>query len=203
MSPSRSGERPGRISWSTISAVSRRHVRVARTLEGTFYAEDLGSTNGTFLGRERVGIALLRGGELLQLGPHLQLRFALGSRSDACLHPQVSESSSRDPLTHVFSRPYLNHRLFTEIRLARSTHAQLSLLMLDVDRFKDINDRFGHFAADRALCTIAARICAGSLGKRYWPARAATSSSSWPRTPRPWAPVSWQSAFGATWQRCS
>jgi pSer/pThr/pTyr-binding forkhead associated (FHA) protein len=57
--------------------VSRNHARIDRTVDGAFYVEDLRSTNGTYLGVNRIGIALLCGGDLLQLGPSLQVRFAI------------------------------------------------------------------------------------------------------------------------------
>jgi pSer/pThr/pTyr-binding forkhead associated (FHA) protein len=57
--------------------VSYHHARIGRTAEGSFYLEDLASTNGTFLANERVGLALLHTGDLLQLGPHVRLRFAV------------------------------------------------------------------------------------------------------------------------------
>jgi pSer/pThr/pTyr-binding forkhead associated (FHA) protein len=57
--------------------VSRHHARVGRTPDGAFYAEDLGSKNGTFRGKDRIGVTLLQGGTLLRLGPELQVRFAI------------------------------------------------------------------------------------------------------------------------------
>src|SRR6185312_10527338 len=54
-----------------------RHLRVARTVDDGFYAEDLGSESGTFLGENRIGIALLRTGDVLHLGPQVKLGFAL------------------------------------------------------------------------------------------------------------------------------
>ena len=55
--------------------VSAHHARVAQTAHGTFYVEDLASAHGTFLGANAVGVALLRGGDILRLGPSAQLRF--------------------------------------------------------------------------------------------------------------------------------
>jgi diguanylate cyclase (GGDEF)-like protein len=140
------------------TGVSRHHTRVARTAEGAFYAEDLGSTNGTFLNASRVGVALLRGGELLQLGPDLQVRFAIVDSVQETLYRRLYESSVHDSLTHVFNRKYLDDRLLAEIGHARRADGDVVVLMIDVDCLKEVNDRFGHLAGDRALCTIAARI---------------------------------------------
>jgi len=138
--------------------VSRHHARIERTSEGAFYVEDLGSTNGTFLGADRVGVALLRGGDLLQLGPSLQVRFAIVDSPEESFYRRLYESSVHDPLTHVFNRSYMNDRLLAEVANARRAGTDVTLLMLDVDHLKEVNDRFGHMAGDRALCTIASRV---------------------------------------------
>lgn len=138
--------------------VSRHHARIDRTVDGAFYAEDLRSTNGTFLGNDRIGIALLRGGDLLQLGPSLQVRFAIVDSPEEAFYRRLYESSVHDPLTHVFNRTYLNDRLVAEVAGARRAGTDVTVLMLDIDRLKGVNDQFGHMAGDRALCTIATRI---------------------------------------------
>jgi two-component system, cell cycle response regulator len=140
------------------TGVSRLHVRIARTAEGAFYAEDLGSKNGTFRGQDRIGLTLLCAGDLLQLGPYLQVRFAVVDSVEESLYRQLYESSVHDPLTHVFNRQYLSNRLFAEIAHAQRSGGEVAILMIDVDCLKDVNDHFGHLAGDRALCTIAARI---------------------------------------------
>jgi diguanylate cyclase (GGDEF)-like protein len=140
------------------SGVSRHHVRFARTAEGTFYAEDLGSTNGTFLRTARIGVALLQGGDLLQLGPHLRVRFAIVDPIEETLYRRLYESSVHDPLTRVFNRKYLGDRLLAEVARARREKSEVVVLMIDVDCLKDVNDQFGHLAGDRALCAIAQRI---------------------------------------------
>lgn len=140
------------------TGVSRHHVRIARTAEGAFYAEDLGSTNGTYRGADRIGLTLLCAGDLLQLGPSLQVRFAVVDAVEESLYRQLYESSVNDPLTRVFNRQYLRDRLFAEIAHAQRSHGEVAILMIDVDHLKHVNDHFGHLAGDRALCTIASRI---------------------------------------------
>jgi two-component system chemotaxis family response regulator WspR len=61
-------------------------------------------------------------------------------------------------LTHVFNRRYLADRVLAEIARARRSQTDLAILMIDVDSLKTVNDSVGHFAGDRALCTVAARI---------------------------------------------
>jgi two-component system, cell cycle response regulator len=139
-------------------AVSRQHARVARASDGCFFVEDLGSTNGTFVGSARIGVALLRQGDVVQLGPHLRIRFAMVDGVEESLNRRLYESSVLDPLTHLFNRRYLADRLIAEVAHARRTKGELALLMADVDCLKQVNDRFGHAAGDRALCIVGARM---------------------------------------------
>jgi two-component system cell cycle response regulator len=140
------------------AGVSRRHARVARASDGSFYVEDLGSANGTFVGSARVGIALLRQGDVLQLGPHVRIGFAMVDEAEESLRQNLYEFSVHDPLTHLYNRKYLADRLLSEVARARRTNGELSLLMADVDSLKHVNDRFGHVAGDRAVCIVGARI---------------------------------------------
>ena len=61
-----------------------------------------------------------------------------------------------DPLTSVASRIGIEHEIEQAIEHAARTDSPLSLLMLDLDHFKSINDRFGHATGDRVLRDVAA-----------------------------------------------
>jgi len=63
-----------------------------------------------------------------------------------------------DPLTKLPNRRLLQERLSYGIDMARRDGKQLALLMLDLDRFKAVNDNFGHLAGDELLRQVAARI---------------------------------------------
>lgn len=75
-----------------------------------------------------------------------------------------------DPLTHAFNRKYLAERLAEALDDARHSSGGLSVLLVDIDALKHVNDRFGHLAGDTALRAIAARI-ARSLGSEHVLAR--------------------------------
>ncbi len=62
--------------------------------------------------------------------------------------------ATTDPLTRVLNRRALVDRLAAEVDRARRFDSSLSLLMLDVDHFKRINDTAGHLAGDAVLCEI-------------------------------------------------
>ncbi len=57
----------------------------------------------------------------------------------------------RDELTNVFNRRYFNERLGVEINRVRRSGQPLSVVIIDIDYFKDINDKYGHFAGDYVL----------------------------------------------------
>jgi len=69
---------------------------------------------------------------------------------------EITRLSLRDPLTEVFNRRFLIERLPQEIKRAYRYQRPLSLVMLDVDHFKAVNDTYGHQAGDKVLCTCAA-----------------------------------------------
>jgi len=68
--------------------------------------------------------------------------------------------SNKDSLTGAFNRRYLNHILTIELMRAARTDGQISVLMLDIDHFKKINDTFGHQAGDQVLKRITEEITA-------------------------------------------
>jgi len=60
-----------------------------------------------------------------------------------------------DPLTGIYNRRQFNNMLEYEIGRSERHHHEFSLLQLDLDDFKDINDSYGHHTGDEALCGVA------------------------------------------------
>jgi diguanylate cyclase len=67
------------------------------------------------------------------------------------LQGQLSEQANRDPLTGLYNRRFLDASLERELAVAARTNQALSVLLLDIDHFKVINDGFGHSAGDEVL----------------------------------------------------
>lgn len=74
---------------------------------------------------------------------------------NALLYRAATQSALRDPLTGAGNRIAMEQTLTREIEVARRHNQPLSLLMLDIDHFKRVNDTFGHTAGDEVLRTIA------------------------------------------------
>ncbi len=84
---------------------------------------------------------------------------------------ELREQSVRDPLTALFNRRHMDQTLEQEVARARRYHTSLAFLLLDIDDFKLLNDRFGHVAGDMVLREVGqlilANIRAGDVACRY------------------------------------
>lgn len=84
----------------------------------------------------------------------LSQQFLLGIKR-ALLYKKIQELAITDSLTKVFSRRYLLERLDEEIERSGKFKYSLSFLMLDIDHFKEYNDRYGHLVGDAILKEVA------------------------------------------------
>lgn len=73
-------------------------------------------------------------------------------------HASLSHRANHDSLTGLSNRAFMETELERAILEARISNGKVAVLFLDSDRFKYINDTFGHASGDRVLVTIAARI---------------------------------------------
>jgi two-component system cell cycle response regulator len=114
------------------------------------------------------GVLLFGAKEKTRFSPKLASDFLahLGLVSAVCLENAVNRarllrSGFTDFLTGFYNRRYLQARLGEELSRAQRMQQTLAFLMIDVDHFKQINDRFGHLAGDAVLREVARRIAAG------------------------------------------
>ena len=66
---------------------------------------------------------------------------------------EIRDNGIRDALTGCFNRAHAMEALRVELRRAQRAQSPLSVVMLDLDRFKDINDQYGHLAGDAVLAS--------------------------------------------------
>lgn len=74
---------------------------------------------------------------------------------NAEIHEQIQKLAAIDPLTNVYNRRFGMSRLKDEFSRAMRAKSSMSLVLLDLDHFKNINDVYGHIAGDKALVDIA------------------------------------------------
>ncbi|KAF2410893.1 GGDEF domain-containing protein [Pseudomonas sp. O64] len=111
---------------------------------------------------EHLGELIFRRNQRLMDDELSQLEALLASllypMRNALLYRTATRSALRDPLTETGNRIAMDQTLQREIDMARRHLSPLSLLMLDIDHFKNINDTHGHAAGDKVLRAVAGSI---------------------------------------------
>lgn len=138
--------------------VSRRHAilyRVAAS-DGSILVEieDQDSTNGTYVNGKRLepgrGRVVLRQGDVLRVGGHA-FKLKCLDALERHYHQEVLTQATVDPLTGVRNRITVLGVLERHFEQARRYDRPLSVVLCDLDHFKQINDTFGHAAGDLVL----------------------------------------------------
>ncbi len=138
--------------------ISRVHCRVYRDGD-KLLVEDCGSRNGTFCnGEQLTNPRALQDGDKIQIGRTTILKFTYHDHLDESFQQQMFDSALRDSLTKVYNKRYFSERLESEFQFSDRHEEPLSLLLLDLDHFKPINDRHGHLAGDHALIQFARHV---------------------------------------------
>ena len=84
----------------------------------------------------------------------LTIRLSLQTAVDLIRIDVLEAENITDPLTKVYNRRYLDRRLDEEVTRSKRYSLELTVLLLDIDHFKRVNDTFGHQAGDVTLSTI-------------------------------------------------
>ena len=132
--------------------VSRRHALLEQQGDTDYVVQDLGSRNGTTVRGRPVTKCRLVDGDRIGIGP-VYFRFALTDEVEELALKRRYESSIIDGLTGALNRKHFDDRLIGELAYAKRHKAEVSLLILDVDHFKDVNDRMGHLAGTRSCAS--------------------------------------------------
>ncbi|HEU0031364.1 MAG TPA: GGDEF domain-containing protein [Kofleriaceae bacterium] len=140
------------------SSVSRQHARLYRDASDDWWVEDLRSTNGTFVNESRVmQPMLLSEGDQVRFGDAIY-KFLSGSNIESAYHEAIHNMAIQDGMTGIHNKRYFTEFLEREISVSQRYGHPLTLVMFDVDHFKQINDTYGHLAGDAVLKDLAARI---------------------------------------------
>lgn len=135
--------------------VSRHHCKIVFTPQGAIL-KDLGSTNGTLLNGRRIREeVVLNEGDQIQVGGLVILRYHLQEEVEAKFIGSLFESATKDFLTSAYNKKFFTERLREEFSHALRHQKSLSVLVIDIDHFKKVNDTYGHLAGDIAIQKVA------------------------------------------------
>jgi diguanylate cyclase (GGDEF)-like protein len=139
-------------------SVSREHSKIWREPSG-YRVKDLDSTNKTFLNDQPIIEAELKDGDHITIGSCV-LKFMDRSSVEARYHEEIYQLATVDPLTDLYNRRQFIELLEKELARASNHRRPLALLIIDIDHFKAINDRYGHPAGDGVLKRVARTVSA-------------------------------------------
>src|SRR5436309_2043999 len=143
-------------------SVSRRHARIQPGADG-YYAVDLQSTNGTYVNDVPASMYKLKDGDYLRVGNCIY-RFLMGGNVETEYHEEIYRLTIIDALTDIHNKRYFMEFLDRELARSARYERPLSLIMIDIDKFRGINEELGHLGGDFTLREMAARI-KGSIRK--------------------------------------
>jgi diguanylate cyclase (GGDEF)-like protein len=143
-----------RISLPEVLSLSRKHARL-RYLGAAVTIEDLGSTNGTYVNGQPIhGRTVLRSGDRFQTAA-VHFKFLHEQDVESAYHLAIYELVARDGLTEIFNKRKYEEEVQREFSRAVRHKRPLSLIIFDLDEFKQINDTYGHLCGDFVLKQVA------------------------------------------------
>jgi two-component system cell cycle response regulator len=130
-------------------SISRQHCKILNQ-DGHFILLDMGSTNGTFVNDDPCEERELRDGDVIRLGQTI-FKYLSGSNIESKFHEEIYRLTTIDGLTQAYNKRYFLETLERELNRSLRYGRAMSLVMFDIDHFKQINDTHGHLAGDYVL----------------------------------------------------
>ena len=137
-------------------AVSSRHAVITYNEHGVISIVDIGSTNGTLVNGVRIQNSPLQDGDFIEIGD-ASLRVSWQSMSEVMHQKRVLDrlnAANTDPLTGLLTRSYLQGDAEKLLQECVSRNIPISCAFIDLDKFKPINDTFGHQIGDEVLKNV-------------------------------------------------
>lgn len=147
------GLRRGRLYRASHSSLFCKHIPEQNNIVATICVPITiqSKTIGVLHLQSQVANALLEERQLLATAVAEQIGLAL---SNLQLRDDLRQQAIRDQLTGLYNRYYMEASLELELNRAQRSGSPISLIMLDIDHFKEYNDQFQHQAGDRLLRTL-------------------------------------------------
>ena len=133
--------------------VSWEHCSVTN-LNGHISLQDNNSRNGVFVDGARVEHCELNVGSNIQIGDTV-MKLELLSELEVESRQSLYSRANFDLLTGAYNRHYFQEIAKQELSLSKREHTSLKIVMLDIDYFKEVNDKHGHLAGDYILSEVA------------------------------------------------
>ncbi|MBU0505177.1 MAG: GGDEF domain-containing protein [bacterium] len=144
--------------WIEDSTISRKHFRIRRQ-ESACVIQDLNSTNGTFVNNRRIKKPVsLEASDKIQISKDTIIQFDYFDENRKISEQKRYELGVIDPGTNAYNKSYFLQRVADEFSFSLRQNLPLSLLMIDIDFFKQINDTHGHLAGDQVLIDVSTTI---------------------------------------------
>jgi len=134
--------------------VSRVHAELVHQPDGPILLRDMGSTNGICINGKPIKEQLLTDGDKILIGTRLYFKFTYQDAIDQNYQQNLFRAANIDSLTQLYNKKYFVDALAKEFSFSKRQNIPLSLLMIDVDFFKKVNDQHGHLAGDYILKSI-------------------------------------------------
>ena len=139
--------------------VSRVHCEL-RFKDGSVVIRDLGARNHSYVNDHRVKNHRLLDGDVLRVG-HTLFKFFVGVSHEVACFDEIHHAATTDPLTAALNRRSLDAELDRQWYVCSRYERPLSVLMIDIDHFKRVNDEHGHHAGDVVLQRLARMVLKG------------------------------------------
>jgi two-component system cell cycle response regulator len=152
------GRNPENTFSLNIDGISRKHFQIEiKDSPNEFQAEikDMGSSNGTHVNKQKISSKNLNKGDLIDVGT-LQFKFLPKGDPERLSLDKMYMAANIDKLTECYNKAYFQAALDVEIKKCKNSGSPLTLLVLDLDKFKTLNDTYGHLTGDYVLKEVAA-----------------------------------------------
>jgi len=93
--------------------------------------------------------------ELEMLNKELENKVKIRTKKLQETQKKLMEQANRDPLTNLYNRRYFNEIIINLMQLSKRSKSDLSIMMIDIDDFKKVNDTYGHSVGDIVINKLA------------------------------------------------